>query len=53
MSGNLIILLIPFTKLAHIVLISTNQLAAEVGWHFVRKGPELVTKTLGKEGVPI
>lgn len=53
MSGNLVILLIPFTKLAHMVLLPTNQLVSEVGWHFVRTAPDQVTKTLGKEGIPI
>jgi nitrate reductase gamma subunit len=53
MSGNLIILLIPFTKLAHVALLPTNQLVSEVGWHFVLDAPDKVTKSLGKEGVPI
>ncbi|OGL44477.1 MAG: hypothetical protein A2161_12275 [Candidatus Schekmanbacteria bacterium RBG_13_48_7] len=53
MSGNLVIFLIPFSKLAHLVLLPSNQLVSEVGWHFVLDGPQKVTKTLGKEGIPV
>ena len=33
MSGNLIFILIPFTKLSHAVLFPATQLVSEMGWH--------------------
>ncbi len=53
MSANVIFVLIPFTKLGHIVLLPTTQLVSEVGWHFPAKSGDDVTIALKKENVPI
>lgn len=49
MSGNLIILLIPFSKIAHVVLFPVTQLISEVGWFLKIDSGEQVMITLGKE----
>jgi len=53
MSGNIIFILIPFSKLGHIVLLPLSQLVSEVGWHFPAESGDNVKKTLKKENVPI
>ena len=53
MSANLIFILIPLTKLSHMVLLPTTQMVAEVGWHFPARSGKEVCTTLGKEGRPI
>lgn len=53
MSGNLIFILIPITKLSHIVLMPATQLIAEVGWHFPADSGKNVAITLKKENEPI
>jgi nitrate reductase gamma subunit len=49
LSGNLIMCLIPFTKLCHSVIIPLTQIVAEVGWHFPPNSGKQVRMTLGKE----
>lgn len=49
LSANLIMCLIPFTKLSHGVIIPVTQIVAEVGWHFPPNTGERVRITLGKE----
>lgn len=49
LSGDLIFILIPFTKLAHMVLLPTTQLVSEVGWHFPPDQGENVAIALHKE----
>ena len=49
LSANLIMCLIPFTKLCHGVIIPLTQLVAEVGWHFPPNTGERVRQILGKE----
>jgi len=53
MSSNFIFILIPITKLSHIVLLPTTQFIAEVGWHFPADSGKNVATALNKENVPI
>ena len=53
MSGNLIFVLVPFTKLSHCVLLPATQLVSEVGWHFPADSGEAVAHALHKEGEPV
>jgi nitrate reductase gamma subunit len=53
MSGNLLFILIPFTKLSHVVLFSTTQLVSEMGWHLAPHSGTRVALALGKEGEPV
>jgi len=49
LSANLIMCLVPFTKLCHSVIIPLTQIVAEVGWHFPPKAGKHVRASLGKE----
>ncbi|MCP4600459.1 MAG: hypothetical protein GY847_07995 [Proteobacteria bacterium] len=53
MSSNLIFLLIPFTKISHVVLFPATQLVSELGWHLAPGAGQKVATTLGKENDPI
>jgi hypothetical protein len=53
MSANLIFILIPFTKMGHIILLPTTQLVSEVGWHFPAESGDDVARALKKENMPI
>jgi nitrate reductase gamma subunit len=53
LSGNLILILIPFSKLSHVALFPFNQLISELGWHLKPGAGELVAADLGKENAPI
>jgi nitrate reductase gamma subunit len=53
MSGNLIFLLIPFTKMSHVALFPGTQLISEMGWHLKPGAGEQVALALGKENKPI
>jgi len=53
MSGNLLMILVPFTRLSHFVLLPTAQLVSELGWHFVPGAGQKVAVALGKENEPI
>jgi hypothetical protein len=53
MSANLIFILIPLTKLSHMVLIPEVQLVTELAWHWPADAGSRVGKNLGKEDVPI
>jgi nitrate reductase gamma subunit len=46
-SGNLILILIPFTKIAHCVLAPLSQIVTAVAWKFVPAAGERVAATLG------
>jgi hypothetical protein len=52
-SAGLLLILIPFTKLAHIGLFPFSRLSWELGWHFVPGAGERVRIALGKEGEPV
>ena len=51
-SGNLIMVLIPFTKIAHCVLTPLSQLVTAVGWKFPAGYGDRVRATLGKADRP-
>jgi len=53
MSGNLLFLLIPFSKISHAALFPVTQLVSELGWHLSPGAGQKVAITLGKEKEPI
>jgi nitrate reductase gamma subunit len=53
LSSNLIMCLIPFTKMCHCVILPLTQIVAEVGWHFPPKTGKHVALSLGKEIDPV
>lgn len=53
LSADLLMVLMPLTKLTHAVLIPGVQLVAELGWHWPPDAGGKLARTLGKEGVPI
>jgi len=53
LSGELIFILIPFTKIAHSVLMPFSQLIDALAWKFPPGTDEDVSITLNKKGVPI
>jgi nitrate reductase gamma subunit len=52
-SANLVLILIPITKLSHVVLIPTVQLVSEVAWHWPADAGSKLAVTLGKENEPV
>ncbi len=50
LAGNLVLVLMPFTKISHCVLFPFAQLAFELGWHFPADSGRHVGVALGKEG---
>lgn len=53
LAGNLIFLLIPFTKIAHCVLMPLSQIVCAVAWKFPPDTDEKITTTLNKKGAPV
>lgn len=53
MSANLLLVLIPVTKLSHMVLLPTTQLISEFAWHFPPNAGSKVAVALKKETEPI
>ncbi len=53
MSGNLVLVLIPITKLSHMVLLPSVQLVSEVAWRWPPDAGSKLAATLGKEDEPI
>jgi nitrate reductase gamma subunit len=53
LSANLLFILIPLTKLSHMVLLPEVQLVSEVAWHWPKDAGSRVGVTLGKENAPI
>ena len=53
LSAELIFVLIPFSKIAHCVLIPFSQLVSDLGWRFPATAGRDVAKALGKESVPV
>ncbi len=53
LSGDLALLLVPFTKLSHMVLLPLTQLVGELAWHFPQDAGSRVGATLEKESEPI
>lgn len=53
LSGDLVLFLVPLTKLSHMVLLPLTQLVSELAWHFPPDAGERVGHALGKESEPI
>lgn len=53
MSGNLIFVLMPITKLSHAAMLPGVQLVSEVGWRWPIDSGRKVAEALGKEGDPV
>jgi nitrate reductase gamma subunit len=53
MSGNLIFLLVPFSKMSHMALFPGTQLVSDLGWHLPPGAGQQVALALGKENEPI
>lgn len=53
MSANLLLVLIPVTKLSHMVLLPATQLVSELAWHFPPDAGSKVAIALQKENEPI
>ena len=51
--GDLLLLVTPFSKIAHCAMLPFSQLVAELAWRFVPGAGREVQGTLGKEGQPI
>ncbi len=49
LGGDLLLLLVPFSKLAHAVLFPLTQLVSELGWHLAAGSGSAVASALGKE----
>ncbi|MGC8763769.1 MAG: hypothetical protein ACP5VN_09095 [Acidobacteriota bacterium] len=50
LSAELLLVLLPFTKLAHALLFPFTRITWELGWHFVPGAGDRVRLALGKEG---
>ncbi len=53
LSAELILVLIPFSKLAHALLFASTRIVWELGWHFVPGSGDKVRAALGKTGEPV
>ncbi len=53
LSANLIFILIPFTKIAHCVLMPLSQFISNLAWKFPANTDEDVCTTLNKKGAPV
>ncbi len=53
LSGELIFVLLPFTKIAHCVLMPFSQMVSTLAWKFPAAVDDDVTETLGKKGAPV
>jgi nitrate reductase gamma subunit len=53
LSATLVFILIPLTKLSHMILLPEVQLVSEVAWHWPEDAGSRVAATLGKENAPI
>jgi len=51
--GNLVLVLIPLSKIAHCVLYPLTQLIFQLGWHFPESSGRHVAIALGKEDEPV
>lgn len=52
-SGDLIFILIPFTKIAHCVLMPLSQMICTLAWKFPPDTDDAVCTTLDKKGAPV
>ncbi len=52
-SADVVLILIPLTKISHCVLLPLTQLVSELAWRFPPESGSRVGATLGKEGEPV
>ena len=52
-SADLVLILIPITKLSHVVLLPSTQVVSEMGWRWPADAGSRVGLALGKEGEPV
>lgn len=52
-SANLILVLMPFTKVAHCILLPISQFIGGISWKFPRDAGDKVAATLGKKEIPV
>jgi hypothetical protein len=53
LSADLLLVLVPLTKLSHMILLPLTQLVSELAWHFPPDAGVRVAAALGKENEPI
>ncbi len=53
LSAEIIFVLIPFTKIAHCIIMPLSQLVATIAWKFPPETDEAVCTTLNKKGAPV
>jgi len=53
LSGNLILILLPFTKIAHCVLIPLSQFIIALAWKFPARVDDKICTSLNKKGAPV
>ena len=53
LSGELIFILLPFTKIAHCVLMPYSQIINGLAWRFPADTDDAVCTTLNKKGAPV
>ena len=53
LAGDLILVLIPFTKIAHCVLMPLSQMICTLAWKFPPETDDKVCTTLNKKGAPV
>jgi nitrate reductase gamma subunit len=49
LGSNLVMCLLPFTKLCHCVLMPFTQIVSEVGWHFPPHAGDKAAESIGRE----
>ncbi len=53
LSGNLIFIIMPFTKIAHCVLMPLSQFICTLAWKFPANTDDDICTTLNKKGAPV
>jgi len=53
LSADLVFILVPVTRLAHLSLLPAAHALGDIGWKLAPGGGEAVARELGKEGQPI
>ncbi len=53
LAGNLIFILVPFTKIAHCVLMPLSQFISTLAWKFPPETDDAICTTLNKKGAPV
>ena len=53
LSANLVMILMPITKLSHAVLLPSVQVVSEMGWRWPAEAGSRVAVALGKQGEPV